>query len=235
VAELADALGSGSSGRKAVRVQIPPSAPWFIFPDARDKVSGMLKLSLAIVFSLLYCLPLYAFESELWPGEGKPMFFARTNTTLTLYEKPSRSSPIIKKHEIQKGEKIDYDKTRYQNVKAGIIRVQKSVTLSGRKFGTISYLSRSEYYSGNIPYKDYAFQEGNSFEYLQYRAEGSCFIRWHNEVFDIDYCPWFDKENTDFALESQPVNEWWIRVTEDHKTRGWLLIEENLVEERRFF
>jgi hypothetical protein len=27
VAELADALGSGSSGRKAVRVQLPPSAP----------------------------------------------------------------------------------------------------------------------------------------------------------------------------------------------------------------
>jgi hypothetical protein len=27
VAELADALGSGSSGRKAVRVQVPPSAP----------------------------------------------------------------------------------------------------------------------------------------------------------------------------------------------------------------
>ena len=27
VAELADALGSGSSGRKAVRVRIPPSAP----------------------------------------------------------------------------------------------------------------------------------------------------------------------------------------------------------------
>jgi cyclic pyranopterin phosphate synthase len=29
VAELADALGSGSSGREAVRVQIPPSAPLF--------------------------------------------------------------------------------------------------------------------------------------------------------------------------------------------------------------
>jgi hypothetical protein len=28
VAELADALGSGSSGRKAVRVQLPPSAPY---------------------------------------------------------------------------------------------------------------------------------------------------------------------------------------------------------------
>ncbi len=27
VAELADALGSGSSGRKAVRVRLPPSAP----------------------------------------------------------------------------------------------------------------------------------------------------------------------------------------------------------------
>jgi hypothetical protein len=31
VAELADALGSGSSGRKAVRVQIPPSAPKLSF------------------------------------------------------------------------------------------------------------------------------------------------------------------------------------------------------------
>jgi hypothetical protein len=29
VAELADALGSGSSGRKAVRVRVPPSAPFF--------------------------------------------------------------------------------------------------------------------------------------------------------------------------------------------------------------
>jgi hypothetical protein len=30
VAELADALGSGLSGRKVVRVQVPPSAPYFV-------------------------------------------------------------------------------------------------------------------------------------------------------------------------------------------------------------
>ncbi len=29
VAELADAPGSGSGGRKAVRVRVPPSAPFF--------------------------------------------------------------------------------------------------------------------------------------------------------------------------------------------------------------
>ena len=32
VAELADALGSGLSGRKVVRVQVPPSAPYYNKP-----------------------------------------------------------------------------------------------------------------------------------------------------------------------------------------------------------
>jgi len=197
-------------------------------------VLSMLKWITTIFFLFLTYLPLYAFDSELWPEEGKPSFFSKTNI-LILYEEPSRNSPVIKKHKMEKGSRIDYDLTRYRTIEAGIIEVKKPVTLSGRKFGTISYLSRSEYYSGNIPCKDHTFQEGASFEYLQYRAEGSCFIRWHNEVYDIDYCPWFDEENTDFALESKPVNEWWIRVTKDHKTLGWLLIDKSTVEEKRSF
>jgi hypothetical protein len=39
VAELADALDSGSSARKGVRVQIPASAPYF-FPSAIKPISG---------------------------------------------------------------------------------------------------------------------------------------------------------------------------------------------------
>src|SRR5208337_3821755 len=46
VAELADALGSGSSGRKAVRVRVPPSA--FLFSRLFNKLPVMnpLKRSL---------------------------------------------------------------------------------------------------------------------------------------------------------------------------------------------
>jgi hypothetical protein len=198
-------------------------------------VFSMLKWITTIFFLFFTYLPLYAFDSEIGPGEGKKSFFAKTNITLPLHEEPSRSSPVIKKHEIGKGARIDYDLTRYRNIKPGIVKTDQSVTLSGRNFNAISYLSRSEYYSGNIPYKDYAFREGTSFEYLQYRAEGSCFIRWNNEVYDIDYCPWLDMEDTQFTVESEPVNEWWIRVTKGHTDLGWLLIDKSTVDEKRSF
>ena len=43
VAKLADALDSGSSARKGVRVQIPPSAPTTLeCSDFRDLASGIL-------------------------------------------------------------------------------------------------------------------------------------------------------------------------------------------------
>jgi len=194
----------------------------------------MLKWIITIFFLCFSYLPVYAFDSGLWPGEGKPTFFSKTNT-LFLYKEPTTKSPIMKEFMTGKGEKIDFDMTRYRNIRPGTIKIKKSVTLTGRNLGPISYLSRSEYYSGTVPYKDYSFQEGTSFEYLQHRAEGSCFIRWRNEVYDIDYCPWFDEKNTDFALESQPVNEWWIRVTKGHSPLGWLLIDKSTVEEKRSF
>jgi hypothetical protein len=194
----------------------------------------MLKWTITIFFLFFTYLPLYAFDSELWPGEGKPSFFSKTNIVI-LYKEPTTKSPIKNELKTEKGQKIHYDMTRYRTIEAGSIEVKRSVTLFGRKFGTISYLSRSEYSSGNIPYKDYAFLEGTSFEYLQYRAEGSCFIRWHNEVYDIDYCPWLDVKNTQFTVESEPVNEWWVRVTKGHTDLGWLLIDKSTVREKRSF
>jgi hypothetical protein len=194
----------------------------------------MLKWIITIFFLCFSYLPVYAFDSELWPGEGKPTFFSETNT-LILYEEPTTKAPIMNEFMIGKGEKINFDMTRYRNIRPGTIKTKKSVTLTGKNLGPISYLSRSEYYSGKIPRKNYTFKKGDSFEYLQYRAEGSCIVKWKDDIFSIEYCPWLDVENTQFTIETEPVNEWWIRVTKGHNTLGWLLIDKSTVEEKRSF
>jgi hypothetical protein len=86
-----------------------------------------------------------------------------------------------------------------------------------------------------VPPKNHTFKKGDSFEYLQYRAEGSCIVRWKGEIYSIEYCPWLDVENTQFTIETEPVNEWWIRVTKGHNALGWLLIDKSTVEEKRSF
>jgi hypothetical protein len=134
-----------------------------------------------------------------------------------------------------KGEKIDFDLKLYRNISPGIIKTKKPVTLTGRNLGPISHLSRSEYYSGKMPRKNYTFEKGDSFEYLQYRAEGSCIIKWKSEVYVIEYCPWIDVENTQFSIDTEPVNERWIRVIKNHVPLGWLLIDVDLVDEKRSF
>jgi hypothetical protein len=194
----------------------------------------MLKWIIPIFFISLSYLPLYAFDSELWPGEGKPLFLSKTDS-LILYSEPTIQSPVRNELKTAKGSTIQYDMTRYRNIKPGIVKTKKPVTLTGNHLGPLSYLSRTEYYSGTIQRKDLTFKKGTSFEYLQYRAEGSCIIRWSGEVFIIEYCPWLDVENTQFTIETEPVNEWWIRVTRGDNTLGWLLIDKSIIEEKRSF
>jgi hypothetical protein len=194
----------------------------------------MQKWLITIFFLFFTYLPLYAFDSELSPGEGKPSFFAKTNI-LILYKEPTTKSPIMNELNTVKGEKILYDMTRYRNIKPGIVKINKSITLTGKNLGAIMYLSRSEYYSTKTQRKDYVFRKGDSFEYLQYRAEGSCIMRLKGEVYLIEYCPWLDVENTQFTIESEPVNEWWVQVTKGHAALGWLLIDKSIIGEKRSF
>ncbi len=113
-------------------------------------------------------------------------------------------------------------------------RLDIAILSQGRSFGNIPYLSHRMYYSDKISSKDFTFIPGDIFEYLQNRAEGSCLIRFKNEIIAIEYCPWFDSENKDFVILSEPINEWWIRITKNQKPLGWFLINEKLVEESQF-
>ena len=67
-----------------------------------------------------------------------------------------------------------------------------------------------------------AYQKGTSLEYLQYRAEGTCFVRLMGEVIDTDVCPAFDDK---FRVMAEPVTEWWVRVLISGKPKEWLLVD----------
>ena len=58
-------------------------------------------------------------------------------------------------------------------------------------------------------------------EYLQYRAEGTCFIRVGKTVIDADPCPAVDKSKA--RVEVEPRTEWWIRVVlPGGAPKGWV-------------
>ena len=71
-------------------------------------------------------------------------------------------------------------------------------------------------------------QPGLNIEYLQYRAEGTCFVRLSGVVIDADPCPINDKAM--FRLETEPKIEWWIHVVLPDNSVGWLLVTDSRVK-----
>jgi hypothetical protein len=79
-----------------------------------------------------------------------------------------------------------------------------------------------------------AVAAGDAIEYLQYRAEGSRFVRINGEAVEAGECPAQDKRS--FKLEAMPTIEWWIRTILDDQYVGWLLVDDRVVKlvRRRF-
>ena len=168
-----------------------------------------------------------AFESGLWPGEGRPVFIARQN--LALHEKPEKDSVMIEKVTIRKGQKIDFKETRYRTLKSGLITVTAPSTISVTSYGRLDFLSSDDYFNKGIE-KSIKLKSGDSLEYLQYRAEGECFIKMKGEVFALQ-----PDENIQISIE--PQTEWWVlAVDKQKKPLGWVLIDKKTVEfaERQF-
>jgi len=196
----------------------------------RDEMKNRVILfAIFVVGFLLISLPTYAFDSELLPGEGG-LTIRATADSLVLYVKPFKTSPVVKEYKTKKKNVIDFDLSRYRNIKPGKVKVQKDVKIEGRSFGNIKYLSHKNYYSDKIPTKIILFNKGETIDYLQDRSEGSCIISRKGQIIELDYCPWFDSENKDFINISSPVNEAWIRVIQNKKPVGWLLLDKSIIE-----
>ena len=172
------------------------------------------------------------FEIDLWPGEGIPVFEAASRQ-LQLHELPSASSRVSQTLNVSIGQRISFDDTRYRTTQAGRIRVSVNGRLMGRMIGNVNHLSRDEYYRGNFAPANVEVQSGASFEYLQYRAEGNCFVRVDANVIETWPCPTIEK--TMFETVAEPKTEWWIHVV-NGKAPGWLLvIDANVKQAKREF
>jgi hypothetical protein len=184
------------------------------------------------VLSIMLSIPFFqadvsVFEIDLWPGEGRPVFESATRS-LGLRELPSASSKITDTVKIMLGQQLPFDDTRFRTTQVGEIRVLAFTQVTGRNLGTIGRLSREEYYKGKFPPARIELQPGATVEYLQYRAEGTCFLRIAGNVIDAESCPTNDKSK--FRMETEPKTEWWIHIVLSDGSKGWVLVTESTVK-----
>jgi len=170
--------------------------------------------------------PVVLFEIDLWPGEGRPVFEA-VSRNLELRELPSASSKTIGTVGVSPRQRLSFDNTRYRTIQAGQIRVLGSTRVTGRMLGAVNGLSREDYYNGKFAPAFVEVQPGANVEYLQYRAEGTCFVRIAGNVIDADPCPSNDKSM--FRVETEPKTEWWIHIVLGDSA-GWLLVTDSTVK-----
>ncbi|MGH9838139.1 MAG: hypothetical protein ACREEM_05085 [Blastocatellia bacterium] len=165
------------------------------------------------------------FVSDLWPGEGVPGFES-TGAPLQLHAKPDRKSKVIQTYRVRRGWRILWDKTEYQTILPGTVKAKRAVTLEGRTFGIVPRLTKDDYYFHDSQVRVLKFNAGEQFEYLQYRAEGACFIRVGSEVIEIELCSWLSGDSDSFEMSQKPKTEWWVRVIEKNKPLGWVLLDD---------
>ncbi len=174
------------------------------------------------------------FVSEFWPEEGIPVFKSNT-TLLILHTFPSRGSPVVKEEDAQVGKEIKYNAFRYRTLIPGRAVAKKDGRLSGMNLGAINYISKDYYYNAYYHSQNITYKKDEEIEYLQYRAEGSCFIRRNGDVYLIDYCPWLAKHD-EILMIQEPLTELWIHViSENGEPLGWLLKQNNVINKDRVF
>jgi hypothetical protein len=163
------------------------------------------------------------FEVDLWPGEGIPVVQA-VRANLPLREAPNTAAAIVGRLTAKAGERIRYDSTRFQTLRPVVVRIVGEAAVRGRSLGTLRHLSRGQYYSNDFRDTTIPVNPSVAMEYLQYRAEGTCFVRIGNQVVDAKPCPVVD--TTKFAVTGEPETLWWIRAL-GSSASGWLLISDS--------
>jgi hypothetical protein len=177
------------------------------------------------------------FEAGLWPGEGRPRLVAGT-TTLSPRTEPRKDAPAGTVLHVKKGQAVEFGETVYRTTVPGRLKVLKDSQVTGRRLGAILRLSRDDYYSDRYETVSLPVRPGEVIDYLQDRAEGTCFVRVRGEVVDADPCPHALVDPVDrFAeLEAEPKTEWWVQVVLEGQPKGWLIVDgKNVREDGRTF
>ena len=167
------------------------------------------------------------FAIDLWPGEGIPVIEAR-RAVLVLRAAPDSSAPVVDSLSGRVGRRIAFDSTRFQTLRSGEIRVVTPIQIAGRDLGQITHLTHDGYYHSKVPEVALPITPPDTVEFLQYRAEGTCFVRIEKRVIDAQPCPGFGKESVEVVRE--PVTRWWILVRGQGGTSGWLLVSDSTAQ-----
>jgi hypothetical protein len=168
------------------------------------------------------------FETDLWPGEGVPQFEALSKE-LRLHERPLSSSRITSTLMVSPGQSVDYDDTLYRTVESGRIEVLESSEIEARLIGKVNRLTKSDYYSNKFKTVKRELQLKMIIEYIQYRAEGACFLGIDGQVLNM-FCP--GDHDPKFQILSEPKTEWWIHVVLGTSS-GWIQVSDSTVKDVR--
>jgi hypothetical protein len=147
--------------------------------------------------------------------------------SLELRETPYATSNITNQVSVEIGIPIEFDLTRYRTIKPGHLTAVQNTFIKGRSMGELSSLTEEQYYSNKYKTGNFLISIGDHIEYLQYRSEGTCFVRIKGNVIDADDCPVGIPEY--YKINREPIVEWWARVNINNKI-GWLLVDVKTVE-----
>jgi len=174
--------------------------------------------------------PAILFTVDLWPGEGVPVIETRRQRLL-LRAMPDPDAPVIDTLRGAIGRRLSFDSTRFQTVRAGTLRVLDSIRLTGREIGTDNHVTRDQYYLQPLREVAIPVVAPSTVEYLQDRAEGTCFIRVDGKVIDANPCPAFTTDHV--RVEREPITRWWIRVRGQGGASGWILVSDSTAQSTR--
>ncbi len=177
-------------------------------------------------------IPDPAFETALWPGEGRPVLVA-SDTLLVLRSSPSDTSRASERVTSTRGEEVPFGETTYRTTRPGALLVLGDHVLTGRSFGAVNAITRDTYYSGDIPRREWTLAAGDTLALLQHRAEGSCFVRVDHAVVEADPCPTGSPDAV--RPLSEPVTEWWVHVDTPDGRSGWARVGDGVREADRVF
>jgi hypothetical protein len=183
--------------------------------------------SLIFLVALLTQSPTAVFETNMPPGEG-PHDFMAAGDQLILRALPSGESRTVRSLKVSPGQELPYDQARYRTTREGHIRVVAPFIVKGRMIGQVRYVSGAEYGSDRYRDVELPVTAGADIGYVQYRSEGTCFVRMGKDVIDAAPCPALDRSLT--RVESEPAAELWIHVSLGSSV-GWLRIEQTSAKE----
>jgi hypothetical protein len=163
------------------------------------------------------------FTADIWPGEGIPVIELR-RTALPVLAEPDPSAAVVDTLRGRVGQRVTFDSTRYQTIESGSVAIQTSFTLTGRDLGDLKRLTLDRYYQPNVAEVSIPLTAPTTIDFLQYRAEGTCFVRVQGKVIDAQPCPGFGSESV--SVVRDPVTRWWILVRGAGGVSGWILVSD---------